>query len=108
MKKWVFKGEEKQPQLKMGLSQKKNLFAVFFRSNGLVKAVKLEGQKTVTSNWYTTVCLPKIFDEIFIKGAILARSLTPLIFHGILRGTIKASVKQSKSTVLANRKVIAK
>ena len=77
LKQWVFKGEEKQPQIKMGRSEKKILFAVFFRSNCLVKAVKLEGQKTVTANWYITVCLPKIFDELSIKGTIFHHDNAP-------------------------------
>ena len=77
LKQWVFKGEEKQPQIKMGRSEKKILFAVFFRSNGLVKAVKLEGQKTVTANWYTNVYLPKIFDEVSIKGEIFYHDNAP-------------------------------
>jgi hypothetical protein len=32
----------------------KVMYAVFFRSTGLVKAIKLEDQRTVTANWYTT------------------------------------------------------
>ncbi|GFW67092.1 uncharacterized protein TNCV_4031111 [Trichonephila clavipes] len=40
---------------------KKLMYAVFFRSTGFIKAIKLEGQKTVTANWYTTKCLPEIF-----------------------------------------------
>ena len=50
LKQWVFKGEEKQPQVKIGHSEKKILFDVLFRSNGLVKDVKLEAQKTATAN----------------------------------------------------------
>ncbi|GFY17809.1 hypothetical protein TNCV_1075441 [Trichonephila clavipes] len=34
------------------------------KSTGLVKAIKLEGQKTVTANWYTTKCLPEILQKV--------------------------------------------
>ncbi|GFW83058.1 transposable element Tcb1 transposase [Trichonephila clavipes] len=37
------------------------------KSTGLVKAIKLEGQKTVTANWYITKCLPKILQEVNVK-----------------------------------------
>lgn len=33
---------------------------MIFRRNVLVKAIKLEGRKTVTANWYKTNCLPEI------------------------------------------------
>ncbi|GFU36481.1 transposable element Tcb1 transposase [Trichonephila clavipes] len=33
------------------------------QSTGLLKALMLEGQKTVTANWYTTKCLPEILQE---------------------------------------------
>lgn len=47
------------------------MYAVFFRSTGLVKAIKLEGQKTVTANWYTTQCLPEILQEVNVRGLML-------------------------------------
>ncbi|GFX17183.1 uncharacterized protein TNCV_2857061 [Trichonephila clavipes] len=52
-------------------AMKKVMYAVFFRSTGLIKAIKLEGQKTVTSNWYTTKCLPEILQEGNAKGHML-------------------------------------
>ena len=45
--------------------------AVFFRSAGLVKAMKLEGQKAVTANWYGTKFLQEIFQEMNVKGFML-------------------------------------
>ncbi|KAI6658838.1 Histone-lysine N-methyltransferase SETMAR-like [Oopsacas minuta] len=36
----------------------------FFRSSGFVEAVPLEDRKTVTADWYTTVCLPKLITAI--------------------------------------------
>ena len=38
--------------------------AIFFRSSGFVAAVPLEDRKTVTADWYTTVCLPKLIIAI--------------------------------------------
>ncbi|GFU83523.1 hypothetical protein TNCV_288731 [Trichonephila clavipes] len=43
-------------------SYKKAMNAVFFRTTGLVKTVKLEGQKKVTANWCTNECLPEILE----------------------------------------------
>ncbi|GFT61907.1 histone-lysine N-methyltransferase SETMAR [Trichonephila clavipes] len=47
------------------------MYAVFFRSTGLVKAIKLEGQNTATANWYTTNCLPEILLEVNVRGLML-------------------------------------
>ncbi|GFT55415.1 histone-lysine N-methyltransferase SETMAR [Trichonephila clavipes] len=41
------------------------------KSMGLVKAIKLEGQKTVTANWYTSKCLPEILQEVIVMGLML-------------------------------------
>ncbi|GFU52996.1 histone-lysine N-methyltransferase SETMAR [Trichonephila clavipes] len=41
------------------------------QSTGLIKAIKLEGQKTVTANWYTTKSLPKILQEVNVWGLML-------------------------------------
>ncbi|GFX14865.1 histone-lysine N-methyltransferase SETMAR [Trichonephila clavipes] len=42
-----------------------------FKKYGLIKAIKLEGQKTVTSNWHTTKCLPEILQEVNVRGLML-------------------------------------
>ena len=47
---------------------KKVIYAFFFRSTGLVKTIKLEGQKTVIANSYTTKCLPEILQEVNVRG----------------------------------------
>ncbi|GFW40161.1 uncharacterized protein TNCV_5118441 [Trichonephila clavipes] len=41
------------------------------KSTGLVKAIKLEGQKTVTENWYAAKCLPEILEEVNVRGLML-------------------------------------
>ncbi|KAI6652954.1 Histone-lysine N-methyltransferase SETMAR-like [Oopsacas minuta] len=40
------------------------MWANFFRSSGFVEAVALEDRKTVTADWYTTVCLSKVITAI--------------------------------------------
>ncbi|GFU52873.1 histone-lysine N-methyltransferase SETMAR [Trichonephila clavipes] len=50
---------------------KKVMRYIFFRNTGLVKAIKLEEQKTVTVNWYTTKRLPEIFQGVNVRGLML-------------------------------------
>ncbi|GFU43987.1 histone-lysine N-methyltransferase SETMAR [Trichonephila clavipes] len=50
---------------------KKVMYAVFFRSTGLIKAIKLERQKIVTAKWYTTKCLPEILQEVNVRELML-------------------------------------
>ncbi|GFU88188.1 uncharacterized protein TNCV_845811 [Trichonephila clavipes] len=52
-------------------TMEKVMYAVFLRSTRLVKAIKLEGQKTVTANWYTTKCLPEILQEVNARELML-------------------------------------
>ena len=49
------------------------MHAFLFRNTGLVKAIKLEGQKTVTVVWNTTKCLPEILQEVNVKGLMFHR-----------------------------------
>lgn len=68
---WVFENETPPTVLKKQRTLGKILYAVFFRSTGLVKAVKLEGQRTVTAKWYTTHCLPKVLEGLSVSGLML-------------------------------------
>ncbi|GFS82020.1 histone-lysine N-methyltransferase SETMAR [Trichonephila clavipes] len=52
-------------------AMKKVTHALFFISTELVKAIKLEGQKTVTVNWYTTKCLSEFLQEVNVRGLML-------------------------------------
>lgn len=70
-KMWIFEDEEPPEVVKRNRTVSKVLYAVFFRCSGLVKAVKLEGQKSVTALWYTTECLPKVFRDTEKKGLLL-------------------------------------
>ena len=71
MKVWVFEDDPTTTILESQRSMKKLMYTVFFRSTGLVKAIKLEGQKTVTANWYITQCLPQILQEVNVRGLML-------------------------------------
>ncbi|MFX6318898.1 hypothetical protein ABTF97_18765, partial [Acinetobacter baumannii] len=68
---WVFEDDPTPTMVKRQGALKKVMYAVFFRSTGLVKAIELEGQKTVTANWYTTKCLPEILQEVNVRGLML-------------------------------------
>ena len=50
---------------------KKVIYAVFLRSTGLVKAVKLEEQKTVTASCYTIHWLPQILQDVNVREHML-------------------------------------
>ena len=68
---WVFEGESSPTTVKRQRAMKKVMYAVFFRSTGLVKAIKLEEQKTVIASWYTQHCLPEVLQDLKIKGLML-------------------------------------
>ncbi|PRD26170.1 UNVERIFIED_CONTAM: hypothetical protein NCL1_38867 [Trichonephila clavipes] len=59
------------------------MYAVFFRSTRLVKAIKLEGHKTVTANWHTTKCLPQIVHEGTVRGLMLHHDNASFLTAGI-------------------------
>ncbi|KAI6649000.1 hypothetical protein LOD99_6883 [Oopsacas minuta] len=40
------------------------MWAIFFRSSGFLEAIAVEDRETVTADWYTTVCLPKVITAI--------------------------------------------
>ena len=68
---WLFEDDTMSTMVKRQRALKKVMYAVFFRSTGLVKAIKLEGKKAVTANWYTTKCLPEILQEVNVRGLML-------------------------------------
>ncbi|GFX34306.1 uncharacterized protein TNCV_3226531 [Trichonephila clavipes] len=67
-KAWVFENYPTHTVVKRQRAMKRVVYAVFFRSAGLVKAFKLEGPKTITAFWYTTKCLPEILQEMNARG----------------------------------------
>ncbi|PRD30624.1 UNVERIFIED_CONTAM: hypothetical protein NCL1_25871 [Trichonephila clavipes] len=56
---WVFEDDRTPTKVESQRAMKKVTYAVFFRSTGLVKAIKLEGQTIAITNWYATICLPE-------------------------------------------------
>ncbi len=51
----------------MEVHVKKLMYAVFFRSTGIVKVVKLDKGEKVTADWYANKCLPQVFAAISEK-----------------------------------------
>lgn len=61
---WMFRYEEKPTKVTRSRSVAKQMVACFFTKTGHVATVALENQKTVNSAWYTTNCLPKVFNKL--------------------------------------------
>ena len=61
---WVFQFEENPTKVVRARSVGKQMVACFFTKTGHVATVPLENHKTVNSAWYTTICLPEVFDEL--------------------------------------------
>ncbi len=76
---WIFDDEERPKLAQKELHVKKIMYAIFFRSTGLVKSVKLGPRETVTANWYKDICLPQVFE--IITNERPATGLRGLILH---------------------------
>lgn len=61
---WVFQDEPNRTKVVRGRSTSKQMVACFFGINGHVATVPLHERRTVNSDWYTTICLPKVLEEI--------------------------------------------
>lgn len=61
---WVFQSEPNPTKVVRARSTLKQMVALFFGKTGHVATVPLEDRRTVNSEWYTTICLPKVFKEI--------------------------------------------
>ncbi|CAH1999729.1 unnamed protein product [Acanthoscelides obtectus] len=51
---WVFQGEENPTKM----------VATFVSKAGHIATIPLNEQRTVTADWYTTICLPKVISEL--------------------------------------------
>lgn len=76
---WVYEGEIPPAKVRSERSAKKICYAIFFMNTGLVKALRLQGQKTVTAKWYTDVCFDKVFKEVI--NAHPSSGLRGIILH---------------------------
>lgn len=61
---WVFAGEIKPTKVVRSRSVSKKMVASFVAKTGHVVTVPLEERRTVTADWYTTVCLPQMISEL--------------------------------------------
>lgn len=67
---WVFEDGLKPIMVTRQQAMKKVMQVVFFRSSGQIKDIKLNGQKTVTANWYTTKYFQEILQEMNVREHI--------------------------------------
>ena len=71
---WAVEDDPTSTMVKRQRKMKRGMYAIYYRSTEFVKAIKLEGQKAVTTNWYTTKCLPDIRQDQEVN-------VRELIFH---------------------------
>ncbi|CAH1995632.1 unnamed protein product [Acanthoscelides obtectus] len=56
--------EEKPTRVIRSRSVSKKMVATFVSKAGHIATIPLNEQRTVTANWYTTICLPKVVNEL--------------------------------------------
>ncbi|CAH1990411.1 unnamed protein product [Acanthoscelides obtectus] len=61
---WVFQDEEKPTKVIRSRSVSKKMVATFVSKAGHIASIPLNEQRTVTADWYTTICLPKVITEL--------------------------------------------
>ncbi|CAH1968055.1 unnamed protein product [Acanthoscelides obtectus] len=61
---WVFQVEEKPTKVIRSRSVSKKMVATFVSKAGHIATIPLNEQRTVTADWYTTNCLPKVITEL--------------------------------------------
>jgi [histone H3]-lysine36 N-dimethyltransferase SETMAR len=61
---WVFQDEEKPTKVIRSRSVSKKMVATFVSKSGHVATIALEDRRTVTSDWYITVCLPQVITKL--------------------------------------------
>ena len=59
-----FKMNRHQQKLVCSCSAAKQMIACFFSYTGHVATVALEDRRTVNTDWYTIICLPKVINEL--------------------------------------------
>lgn len=73
-KAWLSPGETKPTVIKQPWRPKKLMYAIFFRFDGLLDAVPVPRGQTVTAQWYTNDCLPKVFKALQMKRPVKKQS----------------------------------
>ena len=61
---WPFQDEPNPTKIARARSTSKQMNACFFGKTRFVANVPLEQRRSVNSEWYTTICLPVVFQEI--------------------------------------------
>ncbi|CAH1973393.1 unnamed protein product [Acanthoscelides obtectus] len=61
---WVIQGEEKPTKIIRSRSVSKKMVATFVSKAGHIATIPLNEQRTVTADWYTSICLPKVITEL--------------------------------------------
>ncbi|CAH2012489.1 unnamed protein product [Acanthoscelides obtectus] len=61
---WVFQGEEKPTKVIRSRSVSKKKVATFASKAGHIATIPLNEPITITAEWYTTICLPKVITEL--------------------------------------------
>ena len=61
---WLFQDEPNPTKVACARSFCKQMIACFCGKTGHVSIVPLEQRRIVNSRWYTTICLPVVFQEI--------------------------------------------
>ncbi|CAH1955092.1 unnamed protein product [Acanthoscelides obtectus] len=59
---WVFQGKPTKVIRSRSISKK--MVATFVSKAGHIATIPLNEQRTVTADWYTTICLPKVITEL--------------------------------------------
>ncbi|CAH1995393.1 unnamed protein product [Acanthoscelides obtectus] len=60
---WIY-CEEKQTKVIRSRSVSKKMVATFLSKASHIATIPLNEQRTVTADWYTTICLPKVITEL--------------------------------------------
>lgn len=61
---WVFEGDSRPTKIQQAKSVAKQMIACFFSKSGHVCTVLLNNKRTVNAEWYTTTCLPTVFEKV--------------------------------------------
>lgn len=64
---WVFQNEPTPTKVKRSRSAGKILIASFFTMTGYLVSIPLRDQSSINADWYTTKCLPEVFNAVSSK-----------------------------------------
>lgn len=94
----VFEGNPTPTIMKTQRRMENVMYTVFFRSIGPVKLIKLDGQKTITTKWYTTKCLPEILEIMNV--------IERMFYHWLIHQGIQSNFLNKKASKWQNSHLI--